>query len=61
MDAVVKQLIETSIVGGAFIYMLFYITKNFKDALDNNTDKLELISSTLQDMNNRLTKLEEKE
>ena len=59
MEEAIIGVLENSLVGGAFVYMLYYITKNFKDALDKNTDKLEQISDTLEMMDRRIAKLEE--
>lgn len=58
MEEVVFKLFENSIIGGAFVYLLWYITRNFKDALDKNTEKLSDISQTLKDMDVRIAKLE---
>jgi uncharacterized membrane-anchored protein len=58
MEQVLISILENSIVGGFFVYMLFYITKNFKEALDKNTDQLEQISNTLNTMDQRISKLE---
>lgn len=59
LEEVVGSVLENSLIGGAFVYMLYYITKNFKEALDKNTDKLEQISDTLEMMDRRIAKLEE--
>jgi hypothetical protein len=59
MEQILISILENSIVGGSFVYMLFYITKNFKEALDKNTDQLEQISNTLNTMDQRISKLEE--
>lgn len=58
MEETIVRMFENSIVGGAFVYLLWYITKNFKDALDKNTSMLGDISSTLKDMDKRIAKLE---
>lgn len=61
LEELIVKLFENSLVGGAFVYLLWYITKNFKEALDKNTEKLEVISDKLTHMDNRIAKLEEKE
>lgn len=58
MEQVLISVLENSIVGGSFVYMLFYITKNFKEALDKNTIQLEQISNTLNTMDQRISTLE---
>lgn len=65
MEGVVASLFETSLIGGAFVYLLWYITSTFKDAitkisdnLDKMSDQLGNISTNLQDTNDRLEVVE---
>lgn len=61
MEELIIKVFENSLIGGAFVYLLWYITKNFKEALDKNTLELRNISSTLSHMDKRIEKLEQKE
>lgn len=60
MEEMISKLIENSLIGGAFIYMLHYFLGRFSTALDSVVKSLEIVSTTLIKMNERLDDIEER-
>ena len=68
MEQVVASIVEKSLVGGAFVYMLHYFLNRFSASLEKVTSTLDDISNTMRMMDarmhsveQRIEKLEEKE
>lgn len=60
MEEIVVSIIEKSLIGGAFLYMLYYFLGRFGNALESVSKTLESISSTLLRTNFRLDAIEER-
>lgn len=60
MENIIASLLEKSLVGGAFLYMLWMFTTKFNVTLENIADTLHQVSHTLTSLENRVSKLEEK-
>lgn len=59
-EELIVGLIEKSLIGGAFIYMLHYFLGQFSSALESVSDTLQDVSSALSHMNHRLDSIEER-
>jgi len=60
MEAIIANLIEKSLIGGAFVYLLHYFLGRFSTALENVSKTLEGVSKTLLRMNLRLDSIEKR-
>lgn len=67
MDALIVSLLEKSLVGGAFIYMLHFFLTRVSQTLEEVArnlagivNTLADISDTMKQMDARITKLEDK-
>lgn len=65
MEGVVASIFETSLIGGAFVYLLWYVTKTFETSiskiagnLDKMSAELSNISTILKSTNERLEVVE---
>ena len=68
MEEIIAGVIEKSLVGGAFVYMLhFFLTRvsttleTVGETLTGIVDTLADISDTMKNMDARITKLEERQ
>lgn len=68
MEQLIAGLLEKSLVGGAFVYMLHYFLGRFSTTLEEVSitmsgvlTTLGDISDTMQNMDARITKLEERD
>jgi hypothetical protein len=59
-EEVIAGLLEKSLVGGAFIYMLHFFLGKFASTLDNVSSTLDDVSTTLVNMNSRMEKVEQR-
>ena len=60
MEAVVASLLEKTLVGGAFIYLLHYFVNKQSVTLDRIAETLGKVSETLVSMDNRMGQLEQR-
>lgn len=60
MEALIVSLLEKTIVGGAFIYLLYYFVSKFSVTLERISATLERISNTLLRMDIRFENLEKR-
>lgn len=60
MEELIFAIIEKSLVGGAFIYMLHYFLVRFSKALEAVGENLENVSRALLKMNARLDNIEKR-
>lgn len=58
MEQLIANIIEKSLVGGAFIYMLHYFFTQFSASLEKVTSTLDDISSTMRTMDARMQSVE---
>lgn len=58
MEEVIVSLIEKSLVGAAFIYMLYFFLGQFSTSLQEVGKTLNDVSQTLLKMNTRLDNIE---
>jgi hypothetical protein len=58
VEAVIASILEKTIVGGAFVYLLFHFVNRFGSALDKIGTQMENIASTLFRINTRLDNVE---
>lgn len=68
MEQIIAGIVEKSLVGGAFVYLLHYFLTQFSKSLEKVTNTLDDISNTMRMMDarmhsveKRIEKLEEKE
>lgn len=61
MEDMIATLLEKSLVGGAFLYMLYMFTTKFNVTLEKVADTLLEISKTLTNLDERVKKLEEEQ
>lgn len=59
-EAIVASLLEKTLVGGAFIYMLHYFLTKFSKTLETISSHMSQISETLFRINVRLDNVEER-
>lgn len=60
MDALIASILEKTLVGGAFIYLLHYFVTKFSATLERISHTLERISNTLLRMDIRFENLEKR-
>lgn len=60
MEAVIASVIEKSLIGGAFIYMLHFFLTKFSTSLEQVTSTLNDISNTMKIMDTRMEGVEER-
>jgi hypothetical protein len=58
METIIASVIEKSLVGGAFIYLLYMFTTKFNTTLEKIADTLVHVSNTLNNLDERVKKLE---
>lgn len=58
MEQLIANIIEKSLVGGAFVYMLHYFLTKFSASLEKVTTTLNDISNTMQKMDTRMQSVE---
>lgn len=55
MADILVNLFENSIVGGAFVYLLWYVTKNFSNAVEKNEKSMLQMSANMENMGKQLS------
>jgi hypothetical protein len=58
METIIASAIEKSLVGGAFIYLLYMFTTKFNVTLEKIAETLVHVSNTLNNLDERVKKLE---
>ena len=58
MEQVVLSILEQSLLGGAFIIMLYYFLTKFAQTLDRVALSLEMVSTTMSNMDIRMESVE---
>lgn len=58
-EQLIATVVEKSLVGGAFIYLLYMFTNKFNVTLEKVADTLVDVSQTLNNLDERVKKLEE--
>lgn len=58
MEEVIISLLEKSIVGGAFVYLLYYFTTFLSKLLGDMSTTIEKLGETLTSISNTLTKMD---
>jgi hypothetical protein len=58
METLWTSIAEKTVVGGAFLYMLYFFLNRFVGTQDRIVDTLVQITGTLTSMNTRLDRLE---
>lgn len=59
MEGLIVSLFEKSLVGGAFVYLLYFFVNKFNITLLDVATTLKEVSGTLSSMDARMTTLEE--
>lgn len=59
MEELILKIIENSIVGGAFLYLLYMFTNKFNVTLERIANTLVDVSQSLSNLDSRVKKLEE--
>lgn len=60
MERIISGIIENSLIGGAFIYMLYTFLTKFSSTLEGIANTLMKIDSRLNTMEVRINRLEER-
>lgn len=60
MEQIIAGVIEKSLIGGAFIYMLHYFLTQFSTSLEKVTRTLEDVSNTMKMMDARMHIVEQR-
>jgi phage-related protein len=60
MEQVIGKVIETTVMGGAFLYLLHHVTTNFNTILNKITVAIEKIAETLLRIDMRVEQLEKR-
>lgn len=60
LEELIASLIEKSLIGGAFLYMLHFFLTKFSTSLDNVGNNLKSVSDALLKMNIRLDNIEKR-
>jgi hypothetical protein len=57
-EQILGKVFEYSLVGGAFIYLLFFVTKTINKSLTDNTEKNASIAESMIRISDTLTRLD---
>lgn len=60
MEQIIASVIEKSLIGGAFVYMLHYFLTQFSASLEKVTTTLEDVSNAMKMMNARMQSVEQR-
>jgi hypothetical protein len=59
MEELIQGILEKSLVGGAFLYLLYMFTTKFNVTLERIADTLVEVSKSLNNLDERVRKLED--
>lgn len=59
MEEVIASILEKSLIGGSFLYMLWMFTNKFNVTLEKIANTLVDVSNSLHNLDERVKKLEE--
>ena len=60
MEQIIASVIEKSLVGGAFLYMLYHYTTRFTESLADVSITLKKVSTTMNRMDMRMEQMEKR-
>lgn len=60
MEQIIAGVIEKSLIGGAFVYMLHHFLTQFSTSLEKVTTTLEDVSNAMKMMNARMQSVEKR-
>lgn len=60
MEEIIVNLLESTLVGGAFVFLLWRVTTTFENSLNGNTEELKRITGVLVRLDLRMESLEKR-